>query len=86
MTHGERYVYLKARFDSKKTIAEILIPFSRMSKRMNYKDAAVYYSNKFKFYFEQQLTIKDFDKAEDYFGYYEAIKIRKEILGCKLII
>lgn len=79
MTHGERFAYLKANIDLKKSVAEILIPFGRMPKRMEYEDAAIYYTRKFRRYFEQRLTIKSFDKVEDYFGYFEALKIRNEM-------
>lgn len=79
MTHRERFAYLKANIDLKKSAAKILMPFGRMPQRMEYKDAIAYYSKKFRLFFEQQLTIKDFDKAEDYFAYFEAIKIRNEM-------
>lgn len=79
VTHGERFAYLKANIDSKKSAAKILMPFSRLPKKMVYMEASVYYTKKIRGYFEQQLTIKSFDKVEDYFGYYEAIKIRNLI-------
>lgn len=79
MTHGELW-FAKARakeveIDNKGNCVAI----SGLPNRLGYKEAVAYYKKKFRDYFEQQLTIKQFDKVEDYFGYYEAIRIRNEM-------
>lgn len=79
MTHGERFVDLKNNIDFRKSANKILIPFSRLPDRMGRVSASLYYRKKFRNYFEQKLTIKAFDKVEDYFGYFEAIRIRNEM-------
>lgn len=79
VTHGEAW-FLKARDKEMKTNGYgYCLSITGLPNRMGYKEAAIYYTKKVRGYFEQRLTIKNFDKVEDYFGYYEAIKIRNLI-------
>ena len=66
-THGE--VWYKLKKEQKNST--YCIP-----DRMGYKEAVKYYKIKFARYFERQVTIKDFKNVEDYFSYFEALKIR----------
>ena len=79
VTHGEVW-FLKARDkDLKMDCNGYCREITGLPPRMSYKEAAVYYRNKIRSYFEQNLTIKSFDKVEDYFGYYEALKIKNSL-------
>lgn len=79
MTHGE--MWFAKLTEQKKTISigKYCVAISGLPEKMDYQEAIAYYKKKFRDYFEQQLTVKQFDKVEDYFGYYEAIRIRNEM-------
>lgn len=78
MTHGEKWLIEKENFILNSNQGNY-VGIYRLPPRMGYKEAITYYNKKIRDYFEQQLTIKQFDKVEDYFGYYEALKIRNTI-------
>jgi hypothetical protein len=79
MTHGETW-FLKARSKDIELSGDgYCLSITGLPPRMGHKEASVYYRNKIRSFFEQNLTIKSFDKVEDYFGYFEALKIRNKI-------
>ena len=84
MTHGE--TWLVGKMEKLKQIEKhgytetMFSNVVSLPKRLGRQKAAEYYSRKIANFFEQQLTVKDFDKTEDYFDYCEAIKIRGELL------
>lgn len=79
MTHGEKWFAELQKIKANPVDSKYCVAIRGLPARLGYKEAIAYYNKKFRDYFEQQLTIKQFDKVEDYFGYYEAIKIRNEI-------
>lgn len=76
MTHGERYMIIKESLDFKSSLENILRRYGAMPKRMSRRDAAAYYSAKIRDYFMKNY----FDKPEDYFGFFEAKKMRKALI------
>ena len=70
MTHGEKWFYQKQHF----TVKARSLP-----NRMGHAEAIEYYSNKIRNFFDEQLTVKDFDNVDDYFGFFEAKKILKQL-------
>lgn len=78
-THGEVYVERKENLDFTHDIDKILRSFDRLPKRMNRDDALAYYGDKVKKIFGvEDITIRDFRHIEEYFEYYEALKMKKE--------
>jgi len=70
LTHGEEWFYRKQH----STVKARSLP-----NRMGYAEAIEYYSNKIRNFFDEQLTVKDFDNVDDYFGFFEAKKILKQL-------
>ena len=76
MTHGEEWFYQKQHF----TVKDGYLATSRsLPNRMGHAEAIEYYSNKIRNFFDEQLTVKDFDNVDDYFGFFEAKKILKQL-------
>jgi hypothetical protein len=78
VTHGEEWFYQKQHFI---IVDGYLNTSSNLPNRMAYAEAIKYYSNKIRNYFNEQLTVKDFDRVEDYFCFFEARKILKQLGG-----
>lgn len=79
-THGETYVERRANLDFTHDIDKILRTLEKLPRRMNREDALTYYGNKVKKIFGvEDVTIREFRHVEEYFDYYEALKIKKEI-------
>lgn len=55
------------------------IRVSALPPRMSGDDAVAHYKAKVRDCFDNKLTVEDFDKNEDYFGFFEAKKILKEL-------
>lgn len=80
MTHGEVW-FAKARAKEVKIDGKgNCVAICGLPDRMGYREATAYYKKKFRDYFEQQLTVRDFDSVDDYFGYFEAQKIMKSLI------
>ncbi|MFA5040055.1 MAG: hypothetical protein WC464_00275 [Bdellovibrionales bacterium] len=78
-THGEAYVERRENLDFTNDIDKILRNFERLPKRMKREDALRYYGGKIKKIFgAEDIAIRDFRHVEEYFDYYEALKIKKE--------
>jgi len=78
MTHGEAWFLAKSK-DIEFSSDGYCLSITGLPRRMGYKEASIYYRNKIRSYFEQNLTMESFDKVEDYFDYFEALKIRNKI-------
>ena len=89
MTYGEAWQRAKEesqsldrKFDDCVAMCEF-----KHKKRMPRKEADAYYTNKINQEFERlgykvkskELTVKDFDSVECYFGYFEAMKIMNNL-------
>ena len=77
MTHGEAWFVAKENAEWK--YGYYREP-SGLPDRMSPKDAIKYYKAKIRDYFDSKLTVRDFDKAEDYFGFFEAKKIKQGVI------
>jgi hypothetical protein len=79
MTHGEKFQHLKDNIDFRQSEAKIIMPFSSLPQRMPRDKGVKYYKEKVKDFFDNKLTVKDFNKVEDYFDFFEAKKLLKGI-------
>ena len=77
MTHGEAWFVAKENIEWNNGY---YIEPSGLPNRMSPKDAIKYYKAKIRDYFDSRLTVKDFDKVEDYFGFFEAKKIKQGVI------
>jgi hypothetical protein len=71
MTHGEKWFEKKQNF----CINEESEIKGNLPKRMGYNSAAKYYTAKIRGFFEEQLSVNDFDDVEDYFCFFNAKEI-----------
>ena len=71
MTHGEAYILLINQENFfKLPVAQIAKKLEYLPKRLPRVEAIKYYKSKIQDYFDSTLTVKDFDKIEDYFGFF----------------
>ena len=81
-TYGEAWYEIKQnnssmdiKFDDIKTMSDL-----KHKDRMSRREAVRYYREKIREYFKlETFGLKDFNSVDDYFGYYEALKFKKEL-------
>lgn len=87
MTYGEAWMRakeesqsLERKFDDYAKVGDF-----KHKPRMQRREASLYYTNKINKEFERlgykikELTVRDFDSVDDYFGYFEAQKIMESL-------
>ena len=87
MTYGEAWLKAKEQNQSLDTKFDDCISMQdfKHKKRMPRKEAGTYYKNKINQEFKRlgykakELTVKDFDNVDCYFGYFEALKIMNNL-------
>jgi hypothetical protein len=76
LTHGEAFVLSREGMDFSQDIRNILNHIDQLPARMSRNDALKYYKAKFKRYFgNDKLTPRDFQKIEWYYDYFEAQRL-----------
>ena len=87
LTYGEAHAERQANINSWKYAFDEVPDLKPHREKMSKQEAGMYYTKKINTAFEKlgykkkELTVEDFDSVEDYFGYYEALKIKSKTGG-----
>lgn len=80
MTHGEKYVHCRSNLNFKEDLGKMLRNLERLPKPMERTKAINYYNSKLRKVFGvEEVNIKDFRKVEEYYDYFDAIRLLKGI-------
>jgi hypothetical protein len=80
LTHGEASFIRRENIDFKLNFSQICAKLNNLPKRMSRYKALEYYGAKFRKYFGlEEIRLRDFDSVEDYYGYYEAKRLLKDM-------
>lgn len=85
-TYGEAHIYVLMSdwiMDGKKTVSVKTPPHK---PRMGKAEAGVYYTDKInkefiRLGYKREIRASEFDNADDYFGYYEALRLKQELIA-----
>lgn len=80
LTHGEVYFHRRSNIDFTHDIDKIVRGLDKLPKKMPRNEALQYYGDKLrKFFGVNEVSPRDFRSIEEYFDYFEALRMVKNL-------